>query len=143
MWPLKQSNNQSLSAFEIAVKAGKLIDMQKKPYKEFNEFLKFTPPTGITPAAFKEFIDIPREKGHRHIQKAARWAILLMEAHRHVDPWHDDPTKEDVFDTTFEIQVTKLSGFHQFKKIRIRKEQCDGTGAVIFMLPTEEYPLPS
>lgn len=147
MWPFNKPAKKSLSAFQAAVKAGKLIDMQKKPYKKFNEFLQYTSPTGMTPAAFNEFINIPREKGHKHIQKAARWAMLLMEAHKYFDTWHDDPGKDDTFDTMFDIEVARLSGFHRFKKIRIRIEHSatddDNFSAIVFMLPDEDYPLPS
>jgi hypothetical protein len=129
----------TLSPFQAAVKKGRLVDMQVKPYIEFNRFLQYDAPTGIAPAAFKEFIDIPREKGHPRIHKAARWALLISAVHNCI-PHSENP---EAVEAVIDVEIVTQSGFNRFKRVMVRVEQAPDNPAVVLMMPDEEYPLPS
>jgi hypothetical protein len=111
--------------------------MQVKPYIEFNRFLQYDAPTGITPAAFKEFIDIPREKGQLRIHRAARWALLISAVHNCIP----HSMNLEAVEAVIEVEIVKQSGFNRFKSVKVRVEQVSDNPAVVLMLPDEEYPL--
>jgi hypothetical protein len=136
MWPFQK---RRMTPFREAIKSGNLIDMQVKPYIEFNRFLQYTAPTGITPAAYRAFIDIPRENGQPGIHKVARWALLLSAIHNGIP--HTENT--EITEVVVDVEIVKHSGFNHFKSVKVRVEQVPDNAAVVVMLPDEEYPLPA
>lgn len=127
-------NKPALSTFQAAVKDGRLIDMQTKPYAEFNRTLEVSCPLGMTPAAFNEFVAVPHEKGHMRVQNEARWAVVLATLHN--VPRDGDP-KELVYD----VELFRLSGFNRFRSIKVVSMGPENNSGLIFMLPDEEFPL--
>lgn len=125
----------ALTPYQLAVKEKRLMNMQIKPYAEFNRGMRISCPIWMTPGAFKEFITSPHEKIDRRADIGLWWAQVLTSFHR-------IPPKEDLMELVYDVEVFYLYGYRQFKTIKLMSVGTEQDHGLLFMLPNEEPPLP-
>lgn len=156
MWPFIERIPSS-DAFRAAVKHGQLIDMQVRPYLKLHREHNLTCPVGITPSAYKEFVDVRggdnKKRGvirwgvngrtfkHKGDLRFARWIAILQSFFHQVQK--EDANKE-ASEIVYEVGILRLSGFTQSTSIKACFEDVGDNeiAGLLFMLPDEEYPLP-
>ncbi len=114
-----------------AIKNGRLLDMEKKPYGTVNRAVGVPFALAISPAAFDQFVALADTPAHRQLVKAIRWGNIVAA----LTTLHPLP---DLAESVFEVNVVEPDGTLRAKAIKVVTGLADdGRGAFTFMLPEE------
>lgn len=120
-----------------AIKDGLLIDMQVKPFKQFNQIVQSDLPIAMTKASFTQFIRLPGDpKKYKDVSPGSRWIVLYSTLINFKDGLQQlEESKELLFD----VDVQLPGGFQLRKTVKVvLGEDDEGGEAFTFMLPSEE-----
>lgn len=126
------------SPLESAIRAGKLIDMQRPPFNQFNRIINNNYAMLMTRAAYEACVQLPGERlKNDEIPASFRWGAFYLNFVQTFQERNDDST-EGVFDIT----VMKPDGFQVSKSVKvISDDHLEGKEGFVFLLPEETWPL--
>jgi hypothetical protein len=121
---------------ESAIKAGKLIDMQLPPFRQFNQIVLNDCAMLMTKAAYEACVQLPGESlRNAKVPASFRWGVLYLGFAQAFQDREDDP-QEGIFD----VNVMMPDGFQIPKSVKVVAADLDGKEAFVFMLPDEVWP---
>lgn len=126
-------NRPKLSTREQAFRDGRLIDMQRPPFRQFNEIVNAQFPLAMTKAAFEQFIRLPGEpERNPDVPPNFRWGILFLTL---IDSQQKNPT--EAAEALVDVNVLMASGFQVSKTLKVVSNGDGETAGLTFMLPHE------
>jgi hypothetical protein len=128
---------KNLSQRAMAIKTGRLVDMQLPPFRQFNQIFQNNCQIVMTKDAYQECVELPVEaKRKAEVPANYRWGILYLSFIEQFQDRADDPN-----DGTFDVSVIMPDGFQISKTVKVVLDHdFDGKDAFIFMLPQEAWP---
>jgi hypothetical protein len=143
MWPFPGKIRNSSEAFKAAVKAGTLVDMQRRPFTRYNKQIEVYHPIAMTPAAYSSFILVPGDTPIDNTLKYMRWHSVFRRFFSAAKEMHKSgEIDEDSEAFVYEVVIFRPSGFQQTLPIKVSMVHEDDSPILLFMLPLEECPLP-
>ncbi len=119
------------------IKRGELLDMQKLPFRQFNQIVGNDCPIYMTRAAYQACVELPGEKRGKSIIPAnGRWEILYLSFATEFQSLSGDP-----HEGTFEMNVLMPDGFQVPRTVKVVLDHdFHRKDALVFMLPEEPWP---
>jgi hypothetical protein len=119
------------------IKRGELIDMQKQPFRQFNQIVGNDCLIYISRAAYQECVELPGEKRGKSIIPAnGRWGILYLSFATEFQNRSDD-----AHEGNFDMNVLMPNGFKVPRTVKVVLDHdFHGKNAFVFMLPEEQWP---
>jgi hypothetical protein len=121
----------------LAIKNGRLIDMEKNPYRNVNEAIGVPFALAMSPAAFSQFVALQNTPAHKQLEEAIRWGNILTALASLVSV----PESDQI---VFNVNVIQPDGVLCTKSIKaVTGYADDGRESLTFLLEDEIDPLSS
>lgn len=131
---LQLFKRRKLNARAQAIRDGRIVEMQRPPFRQFIQILNCDFPLAMTKAAFEQFVRLPGEpKRKAAVPANFRWGIIFLTL---VDSQQKEPS--DANEALFDVNVMMPDGFQVPKTLEVVSVGEGENKGFIFMLPDEE-----